>query len=329
MPWRGRIFAVKPKPVKFPQPQPLSHLAEITGARLVGDPDYLATGINEIHRVEPGDVLFVDHPKYFQKALRSAATVVLINQEVEAPEDKHLLVTDDPFSAYNSLMERFRTPPARHTGVVPMGDGVEVGERVHLSPGVVLGGNVRLGDDCILHPNVVLYDDVWLGARVEIHANTVIGSDAFYFNNRKTHFAKMLSGGAVIIGDDVEIGAGCTIDRGVSAVTRIGHGTKLDNMVHLGHDVEIGERCLLAAQVGVGGAVVIGNEVILWGQVGVNKGIRIGDQAVVFAQSGVHRSIEAGKHYFGSPARESREGFRQVAALDQLPGWLDKLRGKV
>lgn len=321
-------FCFKTTSLKFATPQPLHHLAEMTGARVVGDPEYAATGINEIHRVEPGDLVFVDHPKYYQKALESAATVIIIDQEVTPPEGKHLLVCDAPFLAYNQLVAQFRTPPLRHTGQVPIGEGSEIGEGVQLSPGVVIGNNVHIGNGCILHPNVVLYDDVHLGERVEIHANTTLGSDAFYFNNRKTHYAKMLSGGCVVIEDDVEIGAGCTIDRGVSAVTRVGAGTKLDNLVHLGHDVEVGRRCLIAAQVGVGGTTIISDEVIIWGQVGINKGITIGDKAVLGARAGVHNSLEGGKQYFGAPAVEARSAFRQVAALKQLPELLRKWRGK-
>jgi UDP-3-O-[3-hydroxymyristoyl] glucosamine N-acyltransferase len=173
-----------------------------------------------------------------------------------------------------------------------------------------------------------LYDHTEIGDNVIIHANTVIGSDAFYFKRRPEGYDKMVSCGRVIIHDDVEIGASCTVDKGVSGDTIIGKGTKIDNQVHIGHDSVIGKNCLFAAQVGIAGVVTIEDDVILWGQVGVQKDLTIGKGAVVLGQSGIPKSLEGGKTYFGSPVQEAREKMRELAFVKQLPGIIEKLNRK-
>jgi UDP-3-O-[3-hydroxymyristoyl] glucosamine N-acyltransferase len=171
----------------------------------------------------------------------------------------------------------------------------------------------------VLHPGVVVYDHCIIGDRVTIHAGTIIGADAFYYKRRPTGYDKMVSCGRAIIEDDVEIGASCTIDKGVSGDTIIGQGTKFDNMVHIGHDTVIGRNCLFAAQVGVAGVVRIEDDVILWGQVGVQKDLVIGKGAVVLGQSGVPKSLKGGVTYFGSPVREAREKMKELAMIKRLP----------
>ena len=177
----------------------------------------------------------------------------------------------------------------------------------------------------MLHPNVVIYDNCYIGNNVIIHANTVIGADAFYYKKRTTFFDKMISCGRVIIEDDVEIGAMCTIDKGVSGDTVIGAGTKLDNHVQIGHDTQVGKMCLMASHVGVAGVVTIEDGVTLWGQVGVRSDVHIGKGAVILAQSGLAENIEAGKTYFGTPAGEARAKMKEVAALKMLPDLIKKL----
>jgi len=194
----------------------------------------------------------------------------------------------------------------------------------------VSASHVRIGNDCVIHPNVTILDHCEIGNGVIIQSGTVIGSDAFYYNtkkNRETWYKKMESCGRVVIEDHVEIGAGCTIDRGVSGDTVIGRGTKIDNLVQVGHDTVIGRNCLIAAQVGIAGATTIGNGVILWGQVGVSKTLTIGDNAIVYAQSGVPSSLEGGKTYFGSPVEEASEKMRERVWIKRIPELWKKVTG--
>lgn len=312
--------------MKFKSPVPVKWIAEFISAGLIGNTNGQATGINEIHKVEPGDIVFVDHPKYYDKCVNSAASFIIINKEVSCPDGKALLLVNNPFEAYLSLVRYFRP---FMPSLKPVSDSAVTGQNTIVFPNVFIGNNVSIGNDCIIHPNVTIYDDTVIGNNVVIHGGTVIGSDAFYYNTKKDRevwYKKMQSCGRVVIEDDVEIGAGCTIDRGVSGDTIIGKGTKFDNMVHIGHDTVIGKNCLFAAQVGVAGATTIEDGVILWGQVGVSKTLTIGANAVIYAQSGVPASLEGGKTYFGSPAEDASIKKRELVLLKRLPEMWEKLR---
>jgi UDP-3-O-[3-hydroxymyristoyl] glucosamine N-acyltransferase len=313
------IFAL----MRFDTPVKLSELATLTATRVLGEGSRLVSGINEIHKVEEGDITFVDHPKYYEKALHSAASFVIINKEVEVPEGKALLFAEDPFSVYITIVKKFRTFEKSEQAISPLS---KIGAGTILQPGVFVGHHVTIGKNCLIHPNVTIYDHTIIGDDVVIHAGTVIGSDAFYFKRRPEGYDKMVSCGRVIIGDRVEIGASCTIDKGVSGDTVIGDGTKMDNMIHVGHDTVIGKNCLFAAQVGIAGVVTIEDDVILWGQVGVQKDLTIGKGAVVLGQSGVPKSIEGGKTYFGSPIQEAREKMKELAFVKLLPEIIEKLK---
>ncbi len=306
----------------FPQPHTLAELANWLDCKAVGPEDHLVTGLNEIHVVRPGDLVFVDHPKYYQKALQSAATTVLINVEVEVPEGKALLISDDPFRDFNRLTLRYRSFQAASGAIAST---ATIGEGTVIQPNCFIGHGVKIGRNCIIQSNVSIYDHCEIGDNVIVEANTVLGASAFYFKKRPTGFDPLQSGGTVVLEDEVHIGANCTIDRGVSHETRIGRGSKIDNLVQIGHDTVIGENCLIAAQVGIAGCVVIGNGVTLWGQVGVISGITIGDGAVLLAQSGVAKSLEGGKTYFGSPAEEARKKYRELASIRILPQVIEKL----
>ncbi len=311
--------------MKFPTLVPLTDLAKLTGSRVVSRTKADVTGINEIHKVENGDITFVDHPKYYDKALNSEATFIIINKETEAPEGKALLISEDPFSAYIKIVKKYRTfKPA----VAAISTTAVIGNGSILQPGVFIGEHVKIGKNCLLHSNVSVYDYTEIGDDVIIHANTVIGSDAFYFKRRPEGYDKMISCGRVIIHNKVEIGAACTIDKGVSGDTIVGEGTKIDNHVHIGHDTVIGKNCLFAAQVGIAGVVTIEDDVILWGQVGVQKDLTIGKGAVVLGQSGLSKSIAGGKTYFGSPVQEARDKMRELALVKQLPEIIEKLKQK-
>ncbi len=305
--------------MKFEAPIPVKEIAALIGATLSGNDQLMATGINEIHKVETGDISFVDFEKYYDTCLHSAATIIIINKQVAVPEGKALLVVNDPFSAYVSLVKRYRpyVPPTS-----PISDTAVVGEGTIVSPGVFIGHHVRIGKNCIIHPNVTIYDHTVIGDNVIIHAGTVIGSDAFYFKkraDREVMYDKLESCGMVVIEDHVEIGANCTIDKGVSGKTIIGAGTKFDNMIHIGHGAVIGRNCLFAAQVGIGGKAIIEDNVTLWGQVGVNKDLVIGKGAVVLAASAVPGSLEGGKVYFGIPTGEARAKKKELAWIKRIP----------
>ena len=307
--------------MKFPRNYSLSEIADLIKAKSVGPSDFLVTGLNEIHMVEPGDITFVNVEKYYAKALGSAATTVIIDKEVECPEGKTLLVSDDPFRDYTFMAKYFRPTPLPVNTCFEQGENVSMGEGTHIHHGVVIGNNVKIGKNCLIYPNVVIYDETIIGDNVIIHANTSVGSDAFYYSN----FNKMHSCGRVILHDWVELGANCSIDRGVSGDTVIGAYTKFDNQVHIGHDTIVGERCIFAAQVAIAGVTKVEDNVILWGKVGVTKDIVIGKGAVVMATSGVSKSLEGGKVYFGSPAKENRKILREMAALARLPEIIAKL----
>lgn len=313
--------------MRFPSPVSLQWLAGFLGAELVGNKDGQATGINEIHKVESGDLVFVDHPKYYNTCINSAASFIIINKVVDVPAGKALLVVDQPFEAYLRIVRHFRPfEPA----VKLISDSATIGEGTYIAPGTFIGHHVVIGKNCIIQPNVSIMDHSIIGNNVVIQAGTVIGSDAFYYNSKKDRevwYRRMESCGRVIIEDDVEIGAGCTVDRGVTHDTVIGRGTKMDNLIHLGHDTLVGRNCLLAAQVGVAGVVEIGNGVILWGQVGVSKTLSIGDNAVVYAQSGVPASIEGGKTYFGSPVADAKEKMKEIVWLKRIPELWKKVMG--
>lgn len=301
---------------------PLKEIASIIHAKFIGNENHLITGFNEIHRVESGDVVFVDHPKYYEKALNSPATTIIINKEVDCPAGKALIICDEPFTAFNMLTRHFQPLSYSNVNLSPT---AKIGKNVTIMPGCFIGNHVEIGDNTILHPNVVIYDHCIIGNNVTIHANTTIGADAFYFKKRADRFEQLQSVGKVVICDFVQIGSGCTIDRGVTAETKIGKSSILDNQVHVGHDVNIGEMCLFAAQVGIAGACNIGNKVTIWGQVGIASGLTIEDGATLLAQSGLAENISAGNTYFGTPAANAKDKMREVFAVKQLPDLINKL----
>ena len=313
--------------MRFERPIPVTELAQLINAEIIGEKEGAATGINEIHKVEEGDVVFVDHPKYYQKCIQSAATYIIINQRTEFPPHKALLLIDDPFEAYLKIVQHYRPFEPLLKSV---SESANVGEGTVIMPGAIIGNNVTIGKNCVLYPNVVIMDHCVVGDRVIIQPGTVIGSDAFYYNkktNRDVQYKKMLSCGRVLIQDDVEMGANCTIDRGVSGDTIIGAGTKLDNLVHIGHDTVVGKNCLFAAQVAIAGATTIEDGVILWGQVGVNKTLTIGKGAEVYAQSGVGGNLEGGKKYFGSPVEDALTKKKELVWIKRIPQLWEKMMG--
>ncbi|NJB35574.1 UDP-3-O-(3-hydroxymyristoyl)glucosamine N-acyltransferase [Croceivirga sp. JEA036] len=308
--------------MKFPKPYQLQEIAALIGTEFVGAPEFQVLGMNEIHVVEPGDIVFVDHPKYYDKALESKATTILINKKVDCPPGKALLLSDDPFRDFNKLTNHFN-PFVAAKAVIS--DSAVIGEGTVIQPNAFIGNNVVIGKNSVIHANVTIYDGSIIGDHVTIHSGTVLGADAFYYKNRPEGFDKLISGGRVIIENNVDIGAGCTIDRGVTGDTTIKEGTKLDNQIQIGHDTVIGKKCLIASQCGIAGCVVVEDEVTIWGQVGIISGITIGKKSVILAQAGISKSLEGGKTYFGSPAEEARERLKQLAHVKQIPRIIEKL----
>ncbi len=312
--------------MKLKQPLSLGEAAEFLGAKLVGNPNLQITGINEIHKVQPGDITFVDKDKYYDVALKSRASYVIINKEITSANGKAFLISNDPFRAFNQLTLHYMP-------FEPCSDRIsksaQIGEGTIVQPNVFIGNHVKIGKDCLIHANVSICDHSIIGDNVIIQPNAVIGGDAYYFkfrNSTENYYDKLLSCGRAIIEDDVEIGSGCTIDRGVSGDTIIGKGTKLDNLVMVGHGVVIGKNCLISAQVGIAGKTIIEDEVIIWGQAGISKDLRIGKGAVISAKAGVSKSLEGGKVYFGVPAEEARLKWKEMAMLKKLPELWEKMK---
>ena len=306
--------------MKFPSPVSVSWLADLIQAEIAGNANDMIKGLNEIHRVEEGDVCFVDHPKYYSKSLNSAATFIIINsRDIIIPTGKTILIVDDPFESYLKIVQHFRPFLSSNK---PISDSATIGEGSVIMPNVYIGHQVTIGKNCIIQPNVSILDYTQIGDNVMIQSGTVIGSDAFYYNtkkNREMWYKKMQSCGGVIIQDNVEIGAGCTIDRGVTSDTFVGAGTKMDNLIHIAHDVVIGKNCLLAAQVGIAGGTTLKDGVVLWGQVGISKTLSIGNNVTILAQSGVGKDIEDGKVYFGSPAEDAVIKKKELVWIKRIP----------
>ncbi|WP_298946682.1 UDP-3-O-(3-hydroxymyristoyl)glucosamine N-acyltransferase [uncultured Polaribacter sp.] len=301
--------------MKFKKPQTLQQIAALLKVDFVGNANFEILGINEIHVVEKGDIVFVDHPKYYDKALNSNATIILINKSVACPEGKSLLISEDPFRDFNKITNHFNPFIASKASI---SDSAKIGENTIIQPNVFIGNNVNIGKNCIIHSNVSIYDNSVIGNNVTIHANTVLGADAFYYKNRPEGFDKLLSGGRVVLEDHVDLGASCTIDKGVTGDTTIKAGTKIDNQVHVGHDTVIGKKCLIASQTGIAGCVIIEDEVTIWGQVGTNSGITIGKGAVILGQTGVTKSVPGNKTYFGTPISESRKKLKEMAEIKRF-----------
>jgi UDP-3-O-[3-hydroxymyristoyl] glucosamine N-acyltransferase len=320
----------------------LRELAELVGGELNGNPDAQILGAADIADAEEGDIVFAETPKLFEEARRSKASAIIACPGAR-DSGKAVITVENPRFAFAKVLRAFTPAKERRIGVDPssiispdavIGENPSVGANVHVGkqsaigknafiyPFVYVGENVRIGDDCVLYPFVTILDDVSLGDRVIVHSGTVIGSDGFGFTKVGGEHYKMPQIGSVTIGDDVEIGANVTIDKARTGKTEIGRGTKIDNLVHIAHNVKIGENCILVAQTGISGSVQIGDRVILAGQSGVKDHLTVGDDAIVCARAGVIGSIGAGEFVSGFPARDHKEQLRIQAAQQRVPGLL-------
>lgn len=317
----------------------LAELAHLVGGECLGPPDLCVRGIAALDQAGPEEITFITSSRYGRRAAESRAGAFVVS-----PEWRHLprplIVTPNPYLAYARVAAVFAPPPERWPGIsnrahlgnrltlgqevsiaplVWVGDQVTLGDRVTLMPGTVIGNRVSIGADSLIYPNVTILDGCSLGQRVIVHSGTVIGSDGFGFAPDGDEYVKIPQLGTVVIEDDVEIGANCTVDRGALGETRIGRGVKIDNLVQIAHNVVIGENSILVAQVGISGSTRIGRNAVLAGQVGLVGHIEIGDHVRVGAQSGVTHSIPSGQTVTGSPARPHNEFLRIMGVFAKLP----------
>ena len=318
----------------------LTEIAALIQGDVVGDGRTLVTGIGGLKDAQPGDLAFLANPKYRPLLERTAAAAVITSRDITR-SSKPIVRTDHPSLAFARIAEIFFPPAHRHpqgihaTAVVSpratLGRGVALGPHVVvedeaaigdgavLYAGVYVGARARIGEQTLIYPNVVLREDVTIGRRVIIHGGTVIGADGFGFGTVDGVHHKIPQRGTVVIEDDVEIGANCTVDRARFDVTRVGRGTKIDNLVHIAHNVTVGEHSLLVAQVGISGSTTLGHHVTLGGQVGVVGHVTIGDHAVVGAQGGVTKSMPPGSHWWGTPARDLAQWKKIYGYVQVLP----------
>ena len=297
----------------FNQPQTLKSIADLINAEMLGDENFEILGTNEIHRVKAGEIVFVNHPKYYDKALNSEATIILIDKKVDCPAGKALLISDDPFRDFNLINTHF-TKIWNFTKEL---HNVEVGEGTFIHPSAVIGNDVTIGKNCQILPHVVIGDKTVIGDNVLIQSGTVLGGDAFYYRKLDGNFDKLKSVGNVIIENNVEIGCNCTIDRGVTDSTIIGEGSILDNQIQIGHDTVIGKKVLIASQVGIAGCVIIEDEVTIWGQVGMASGVRVEKGTVLLGKTGVNKDLKKGT-YFGFLSEDFREYLKKEAKIKRL-----------
>ena len=324
----------------------LGELAALLEGELQGPADLVIEGIAPIDQATPREITFITQRRFARLVDQSRAAAFIVSPEY-AGLARPLIIVDHPYLAYARVAALFAPPVCRWPGVsdlaylgpdvalgqgvsiaplVFIGAGVRLGDRVTVMPGCVINDAVTIGADTLIYPNVTIRERCTLGERCIIHSGTVIGSDGFGFVPQATGHVKIPQLGTVVIADDVEIGANCTIDRGALGATRVGRGVKIDNLVHLAHNVEVGDHSFLVAQVGVSGSTKLGQRVTLAGQVGLTGHIELGDGVQVGAQSGVNHSIPAGQTVSGSPARPQREWLRIMGHLPKLPDLSQRLK---
>ena len=330
----------------------VEELAALVRGRLVGDGSVSIHSARPVGEAGPGDITFIDDERYAKMLRTSPASAAIVGPHFKAPVPPEPTLTiievDDPLSAFLAVRTHLTGGERpRWTGVHPqawvapsavigrdvaiypfayVGDESVIGDGVTLSPGVVVGNRCRVGSGSMLHPNVVLYEGVTLGDRVEVHGGTVLGGDGFKYRTIDGRHAKVPHTGGLQVGDDVEIGANCAIDRATFEATTIGEGTKIDNLVMIGHNNQIGRHNILCGQVGIAGSCKTGDYVVMAGQAGIKDHTEIGDKVIVCAQAGVHRNVPSGQQLLGSPAMPIKEQRRIIQTIARLPEMHRQLR---
>ncbi|MGZ3383849.1 MAG: UDP-3-O-(3-hydroxymyristoyl)glucosamine N-acyltransferase [Isosphaeraceae bacterium] len=326
----------------------VEQLAALVRGRLVGDGSVSIRSARPVAEAGPGDITFIESERYAKLLRTSPASAAIVgphfnHNRPSIKDDLAVIEVDDPISAFVAVRNHLSgEQPPRWTGIHPqacvaatarmgtnvavypfvfVGENAEIGDGTTLFPGVVIGEGCRIGQECTIHPNAVLYPDVVLNDRVEIHAGTVLGGDGFGYRQVSGRHVKIPHTGGLEVGSEVEIGANCAIDRATFEATRIGEGTKIDNLVMIGHNNQIGRHNLLCGQVGIAGSCTTGDNVVMAGQAGIKDKTQIGDGVIVGAQAGVHRNIPSGQQVLGSPAipvREQRRIFQMIARLPEM-----------
>ena len=326
----------------------VEQLAALVRGRLMGDGSVSIRSARPVAEAGPGDITFIESERYAKLLRSSPASAAIVGPHFKhnrpsIKDDLAVIEVDDPISAFVAVRNHLSgEQKPRWTGIHPqayvaatarigtnvavypfvsVGENAEIGDGTTLFPGVVIGEGCRIGQECTIHPNAVLYPDVVLNDRVEIHAGTVLGGDGFGYRQVSGRHVKIPHTGGLEVGSDVEIGANCAIDRATFEATRIGEGTKIDNLVMIGHNNQIGRHNLLCGQVGIAGSCTTGDNVVMAGQAGIKDKTQIGDGVIVGAQAGVHRNIPSGQQVLGSPAipvREQRRIFQMIARLPEM-----------
>lgn len=326
----------------------LKDIARAVGGDLFGDGEFEIRGVAGIREAEPGDLTFLANGRYAEfVATTKASAILLAKDSTLSPKGMATILCRDPYVAFVAALHCFAPvetfPDGVHSAATVAAtarlgagcsvgahavieEGAVLGDRVIVRPGVFIGANTTVGDDTYLHPNVTLRERLTIGRRVIVHSGTVIGSDGYGFARDGDRHVKIPQIGTVVVGDDVEVGANCAIDRGTVGATRIGRGTKIDNLVHVAHNVVVGEDTLLIAQVGISGSTEIGPRVTIAGQAGIGGHITIGANAVVGAQSGVTKSIPPNERWSGYPARPHAENLRAQAAASRMVELAERVR---
>jgi UDP-3-O-[3-hydroxymyristoyl] glucosamine N-acyltransferase len=337
----------------------VEQLAALVRGRLVGDGSVPIHSARPVAEAGPGDITFIENERYAKFLRTSPASAAIVGPHFNrhspaVKEDLTVIEVDDPISAFVTVRKHLSgDQKPRWTGIHPqacvaptariganvaiypfvyVGDEARVGDGTTLFPGTVIGERCQIGEGCTIHPNAVLYPDVVLNDRVEIHAGTVLGGDGFGYRQVSGRHVKIPHTGRLEVGSDVEVGANCTIDRATFEATRIGEGTKIDNLVMIGHNNQIGRHNVLCGQVGIAGSCETGDFVVMAGQAGIKDKTQIGDGVIVGAQAGVHRNVPSGQHVLGSPAvpvREQRRIFQMIARLPEMHRQLRSLSGHI
>jgi UDP-3-O-[3-hydroxymyristoyl] glucosamine N-acyltransferase len=322
-----------------------AEIAEMVGGELLGEGSVAVRGVASLERATPETISFLGNPKFRDKAKECGAGALIVKEALDA--DLPQVIVSDPYTSFVKVMEYFHPEERPDPGVHPAAvveEGVELGDGVCIGPlaavgegsrigagsvvgaGCVIGKGCEVGADCVLHPRVTLYSGTRVGSRVIIHSGTVIGSDGFGFVLSESGHVKKPQKGSVVIGDDVEIGANCAIDRAMLDQTMIGEGTKLDNLVHLAHNVRVGKHCIILAGTGVGGSAKIGDFCVISGHVSIKDNITIGERAQVAGRSVITDDVAAGQTVWGFPAMPFSHAKRVYARIKQLPDLFKRVR---